>query len=123
MFQLSCLNQKVQPKKKKKERKITAFSAGLHQQIQNLSILILPDCYSEAHLNIAGIWPLWREVHGHIPFNPPKHKKEKQTEGEGGMVGGVINLPNTDVGPKEGHELRHVSGHTCKCKKKLKKKN
>lgn len=43
----------------------------------------------------------WGEVHGHIPFSSPKHKKEKLKEG-GWEWGVVINLPNTDVGPKRG---------------------
>lgn len=41
------------------------------------------------------------EVHGHIPFHQtPKTKKEGERSRRGGW--GIINLPNTNVGPKGG---------------------
>lgn len=49
-----------------------------------------------------------------ISLSVPQTQK---TEGsQKGGSGGIINLPNTDVGPKRGDRLGHVSAHICKCK-------
>lgn len=50
----------------------------------------------------------------------PNTKRRSRRKQKGG--GGIINLPNTDVGPKKGHRLRHDSGQSKKEKKKKKKK-
>lgn len=55
-----------------------------------------------------------------LPFSLPKHKKEKQKEAEGGW--GDNKSPQYWCEPRRGHRLRHVSGHTCKCKKHNQKK-
>lgn len=62
----------------------------------------------------------WGEVNGHIPFSPPPPNTRRKAEGSR-RGDGVINLPNTDVGPKEGNRLRHVSCHTWKHKMRKKK--
>ncbi len=74
----------------------------------------IPDCTQEQTWPLQGFGRCRDAMNGGrltgISLSvPPQTQKGKQKEAEGGM--GVINLPNTDVGPKEGNRLRHVFGH------------